>query len=42
MKHSIDLANGVEFVLVLSPNYYFKKDVIIKEKEQALKDAKKY
>ncbi len=41
-EHSIDPANGVEPVPVISPEFQFKKEVIIGNKEQALKEARRY
>lgn len=41
-EHSIDPANGVEPVPVLSPNFHFRKEVIRGDKEQALKETRKY
>lgn len=42
MEHSIDPANGVEPVPIISPECQFKTEVIIRNKEQALKKVKKY
>ena len=42
VEHSIDPANGVEPVPVISSVSHFKNKVIIANKEQALKEARKY
>ena len=42
VEHSIDPANGVEPVPVISSVSHFKNKVIIANKEQTLKEARKY
>lgn len=42
MKHFINPANKIEHELVINPEFYFKKEVIIRNKKKALNEAKKY